>query len=130
MTSTAASRPPRGLRGMLRRLTSSEHELHAEELRHSTREIGATPIAEAEDRSRIRVSGMLRTVTLRPRAGVPALLAELYDGSGTLELIWLGRRRIAGIEPGRSLLAEGRVMVQPGRITMFNPRYELRPPGQ
>ena len=114
---------------MLRRLTTSEHELHAEELRHDTLEAGATPIAEADDRSMAKVGGVLQTVTLRPRAGVPALLAELYDGSGTLQLIWLGRRQIAGIEPGRSLVAEGRVTVQQGRRTMFNPRYQLRPPG-
>ena len=115
---------------MLRRLTSSEHELHAEELRHDTLEVGATPIAEADDRALVKVCGLLSKVTLRPRAGVPALLAELYDGSGTLQLIWLGRRQIPGIEPGRSLVAEGRVTVQQGRRTMFNPRYELRPPGQ
>ena len=115
---------------MLRRLTSSEHELHAEELRHDAEEVGATPIAQTVDRSRVKVCGMIKTVTLRPRAGVPALLAELVDGSDTLQLIWLGRRQIAGIEPGRSLVAEGRVTVQQGRRTMFNPRYELRPFGQ
>lgn len=115
---------------MLRRLTSSEEELHAEELRQDAAEIGATPIAQAGDRSRVKVCGMIKTVTLRPRAGVPALQAELYDGSDALQLIWLGRRQIAGIEPGRSLVAEGRVTVQQGRRTMFNPRYELRPSGQ
>lgn len=115
---------------MLRRLTSSEDELHAEELRHDAEEVGATPIAQTVDRTRVRVCGMIKTVTLRPRAGVPALLAELFDGSDTLQLIWLGRRQIAGIEPGRSLVAEGRVTVQQGRRTMFNPRYELRPFGQ
>lgn len=115
---------------MLRRLTSSEQELHAEELRHDAAEAGATPIAETTDRARVKVCGLIKTVTLRPRAGVQALLAELYDGSDTLQLIWLGRRQIAGIEPGRSLVAEGRVTVQQGRRTMFNPRYELRPFGQ
>ena len=47
------------------------------------------------------VCGTLRSVTLRPRAGVPALVAELYDGSGTVQVVWLGRRQIAG-HPGRS----------------------------
>lgn len=129
MSSTAASRSG-GLRGLLRRLTSSEQELHAEDLRHDAEEVGATPIADAADRAHVRVCGMIKTVTLRPRAGVPALLAELYDGSDTLQLIWLGRRQIAGIEPGRSLVAEGRITVQQGRRTIFNPRYELRPSGQ
>jgi hypothetical protein len=42
--------------------------------------------------------------------------------------VWLGRRRIAGIEPGRTLLASGRVGEHDGRPAMYNPRYELRAP--
>ena len=73
--------------------------------------------------------GTLRTVTLRPRAGVPALEAELYDGSGTVAIVWLGRRQIAGVEPGRGIRVHGRLAVNEGRPVMFNPRYELRPAG-
>ena len=72
------------------------------------------------------MAGTLRTVTLRPRGGAPALEAELYDGTDVINLVWLGRRRIAGIAPGRRLLAEGLVSVQDGRKVIFNPRYELR----
>jgi hypothetical protein len=71
------------------------------------------------------VTGTLRTVTLRPRAGVPALEAELWDGTGTISLIWLGRRRIGGIEPGRRLVAYGRLAVGDGGRVIFNPIYEL-----
>jgi hypothetical protein len=46
-----------------------------------------------------------------------------------IDLVWLGRRKIAGIEPGRVVRAEGLVSVQDGRKVMFNPRYELRPAG-
>ena len=62
----------------------------------------------------------------RPRGGVPALEAELYDGSALITLVWLGRRRIAGIEPGRQIKVVGRVGVQDRVRVMFNPRYELR----
>lgn len=85
------------------------------------------PIAEAPLRQTVKVRGSIRTVTLRPRGGVPALEAELDDGSDVLTLIWLGRRRISGIGPGRAIEVEGRIGTQ-GRIrVMFNPRYELRP---
>ena len=40
-------------------------------------------------------------------------------------LIWLGRASIPGIEPGITVVAEGRLGVRRGRATMFNPRYEL-----
>ena len=56
---------------------------HARELRATYAESApATLIAEAPDRERVRLRGTLRTVTLRPRGGVPALEAELFDGSG------------------------------------------------
>jgi hypothetical protein len=92
---------------------------------------GCTPVASLRNRQRAQVSGVLRSVTLRPREGVPAMAAELYDGSGALDLVWLGRREIAGIVPGRRLVADGLVCVVDGRRTVFNPRYELRPlPGE
>ncbi|GAA0964760.1 OB-fold nucleic acid binding domain-containing protein [Actinocorallia libanotica] len=115
-----------GLRRFLRRLASSNAELEAEELQKDTGAEGATPIAQCGERRRAQVAGTLRTVTLRPRGGAPALEAELYDGSDVVNLVWLGRRRIAGIEPGRRLRAEGLVSLQDGRKVIFNPRYELR----
>ncbi len=118
-----------GLRGLLRRLTAGLDELEAEELREDLGAEDATPIAACAERRRFRVVGTLRTVTLRPRGGAPALEAELYDGSDVIDLVWLGRRKIIGIEPGRVVLAEGLVSVQDGRKVMFNPRYELRPMG-
>jgi hypothetical protein len=126
--SAAGSREGR-FRRLISRLTSSHEELEAEELLQDTRDFGGTPIASCPDRERVTVSGTLRTVTLRPRAGVPALEAELYDGSGALSVVWLGRRQIAGIEPGRQLIAHGRITYNQGRSIMFNPRYELRPVG-
>ena len=49
------------------------------------------------------------SVSQRPRAGVPAVEADLFDGSGHLTVVFLGRRTIAGIEPGRRIIATGRV---------------------
>jgi hypothetical protein len=115
-----------GLRRFLRRLASTKEELEAEELQKDTGAEGATPIKNCGGRHRAQVAGTLRTVTLRPRGGAPALEAELYDGTDVVSLVWLGRRRIAGIEPGRRLRAEGLVSVQDGRKVIFNPRYELR----
>ncbi|PRX06417.1 UNVERIFIED_ORG: ATP-dependent DNA helicase RecG [Actinomadura viridilutea] len=115
-----------GLRRFLRRMTSSKAEMEAEELQQTSGAEGATPITACAARKRACVAGTLRTVTLRPRGGAPALEAELYDGTDVINLVWLGRRKIAGIDPGRRLRAEGLVSVQDGRKVMFNPRYELR----
>lgn len=99
----------------------------ARDLRKTYAETGDPTIQDAPDRERVRLSGSLRTVTLRPRGGVPALEAELYDGTGVITVLWLGRRRITGIEPGRSLTVEGRICVQDRTRVMYNPRYELAP---
>src|SRR4051812_2734882 len=97
------------------------------DLRRTHRGDDCEQIGDAPDRERVRLRGTLRTVTLRPRGGVPALEAELYDGTGTLVVIWLGRRTISGIAPGRSLEIRGRIGRQDGQRIMYNPRYELMP---
>jgi hypothetical protein len=120
---------PGVVRRAVNRLASSAKEHEAAELQKDCVQIGATLISDLPDRERVRVAGTLRTVTLRPRAGVPALVAELYDGSGSLSLVWLGRRQILGIEPGRSIICYGRVTRDGDKAVLFNPRYELRPAG-
>jgi hypothetical protein len=117
------------LRRMLTRLTSTQEELSAAEERQDAQVAGCTPIARCDDRDLVTVTGTLRAVTLRPRAGVPALEAELFDGTDALDVVWLGRRSITGIEPGRKLIAHGRIGHARGRRVLFNPRYELRPIG-
>ncbi len=118
---------PHSLRDTLRKAVASQDEIEADEERvEALAAKGCQPVSQVGDRHRVRVSGVLRSVVLRPREGVPALQAELYDGSGTVDLVWLGRRQIAGVEPGRRLRAEGLVCAMDGRRTMYNPRYELR----
>lgn len=100
---------------------------HARDLRRTYSEDGFDRIGEAPDRTRVTLRGTIRTVTLRPRGGVPALEAELDDGTGVIMIIWLGRRRISGIAPGRSLQIQGRIGQQDGERVLYNPRYELIP---
>lgn len=117
-----------GLRGLLKRIASSRDEHAAAELRQDVGiTTGATPLTECANGTRVSVAGRLTTVTLRPRAGVPALEAELFDGSGRVDVVWLGRRRIGGIEPGRRIVVHGRITDQQGRRMIFNPSYELKP---
>ncbi|WP_020575710.1 OB-fold nucleic acid binding domain-containing protein [Actinopolymorpha alba] len=117
-------------RRALSRLTSSQDALEDAELQEDVLQSGYDPVRTCADREVVRLRGTLRTVTLRPRAGTPSLEADLYDGSGTVTLVWLGRRRIAGIEPDRAIVVEGRIAVQDDRRIMYNPRYELQPIGE
>lgn len=115
------------LRRVGERLTRSESQHDAEQLLEQARSSGARTIGELADREIATVSGTIRAVTLRPRSNTPALVVEVYDGSQSLNLVWLGRRRIRGIEPGAYLHATGRVCLREGVPTIFNPAYELRP---
>lgn len=112
------------LRRTISRWASTSHQ-EVQDLRRTFTSEGGDSIADAPDRTPVQLRGTLRTVTLRPRGGVPALEAELYDGSGSLTLIWLGRRKIAGITPGRSIEVSGRIGNVDGHRVLYNPRYEL-----
>jgi hypothetical protein len=120
-----------GRAGLLSRVTArlarTESDLESEDLQEDTGRLGGTRIVDLVDRSEAIVCGAVRSVTLRPRVNVPALVVEIYDGSKTMNLIWLGRRRIGGVVPGIFVCARGRVTFQHGIPTIFNPAYEIRP---
>ena len=122
--------PTPGFRGRLNVFGRTAGEVDAAELREHAADLGCVAIAGAPLAQPVVVSGRVRQVVLRPRAGVPALTAEVYDGSAPLVLVWLGRRRIRGITPGRTLLAAGRITSHGGQLTMYNPKYELLPAGE
>jgi hypothetical protein len=109
------------------RLARTESELEAQDVQEDTGRLGGTPIIDLVDRWQASVFGAVRSVTLRPRVNVPALVVEIYDGSKALNLIWLGRPRAGGVVPGIYLSAHGRVTFQHGIPTIFNPSYEIRP---
>jgi RecG-like helicase len=113
------------LQRALRRFASSNAELESEDLQRKVREEGAVPIQNCEDRQRVQLTGTVSTVTITPRAGHPALEVELRDGSGAVTLVWLGRRQIPGIDPGRNLKVWGRISCHEGKRLIYNPRYEL-----
>ena len=117
-------------KGLLRRALSRWADPEAsgeQDLRSWEDERRVVAIGDAVDREKVVLSGVLRTVTLRPRGGVPALEADLGDPTGSITVVWLGRRRIAGIDPGRAMTVEGRIGTHGKERVMFNPRYELLP---
>ncbi len=120
----------RGLGRVLRRMTATADSFHAEDLQADLAETGAIPVTDCNDRANVCVAGTLRTVTLWPRGSSGGLVADLWDGTASVRLIWLGRREIPGIRPGRNVVARGRLTIIEGERTIYNPRYELRPTEQ
>lgn len=112
----------------LRKLTADANALDAVELQSDVLRCAAMPLHKLRRGEVVTVTGRLRAVVYNPRENVPTLQAELFDGSAAIDLVWLGRRRITGIEPGRWVMAKGRVGVHEGRHAIYNPWYELRAP--
>jgi hypothetical protein len=113
-------------RRLVRRLTSDVSELDADDLSRRVEQSGARRASECNCGEAVTVLGRLRSVEHCPRAAVATLEAELFDGSEGITLVWLGRRRIPGIEPGRTVKASGRLAVRDGRKVLYNPYYELQ----
>jgi hypothetical protein len=84
-----------------------------------------TPIASVAPRQRVRVAGRVKSVRVQPRAGTHNLECVLSDGTGGLLLVFQGRPKIAGIDPGARLVAEGMVGTWGRRPAMLNPSFEL-----
>jgi len=128
-TQQAASAGPtlRAALPPLRRLTAGREALHAEEVQAEINQINAQPIGECGDRTVADVAGVLRSVTLRPRGPSLTMEADLWDGTGHVTLVWLGRRNIPGVQPGRHIVVHGRIATIKGERTIYNPLYELQP---
>jgi amino acid transporter len=115
------------------RLLADRESQHAAEIRQELSAItsrgGDRPglIADSQEREIVEVAGTLRTVTLRPRGQSLTMEAELWDGTGRVTLVWLGRRAIPGVQPGRRIVVHGRLARVHGERTIFNPGYELQP---
>jgi len=116
-----------GLKQRLRDLSTTPAEEEAASLRVLSETEGGDDLTALAERHPACVCGTVRTVTLPPRRSVPALVAEVWDGNGTVNLVWIGRRRIGGIEPGTLVRARGRVALVRGVPTIFNPAYEIVP---
>jgi len=92
----------------------------------------AVPIRGLPERGRVLCHGFIESVTYAPPLQVAAFTAIVTDHDtlpaeqrGRLRVIWLGRRRIPGIDAGTELKLEGMLTVREGMPTIFNPRYEI-----
>jgi amino acid transporter len=84
-----------------------------------------TPIGEVKYRQRARVAGQVKSIKVQPSAVSPSLCCRLADSTGGLTLVFQGRRKVAGIDLGVRLVAEGMVGEQGERLAIFNPVYEI-----
>lgn len=116
---------PRTLRELTARLTDPVELLDAADLAGRVHRTGCEHVATVSRGDHATVTGRVRTVVTSGGGEFLGLTAEVFDGTGAIEVCWLGRRSIPGIDTGRCLRVTGRVGVRHGRKIMYNPRYEL-----
>ncbi|MGH9124306.1 MAG: amino acid permease, partial [Acidimicrobiales bacterium] len=85
------------------------------------------PIAQLGYRQRARVAGRIRSQRVQPWAGVATLECVIVDGTGGINLVFLGRKHVAGLAPGVRLVAEGTVGDHGGKLAILNPLYRILP---
>ncbi|MFA5711279.1 OB-fold nucleic acid binding domain-containing protein [Mycolicibacterium sp.] len=115
------------LRRLTRRLTEDPEQRDVEELTDEAAHTGAQRAIDCQRGQEVTMVGTLRSVETNAKGCAGGVRAELFDGTGTVLLTWLGQRRIPGIESGRSLLVRGRLgKLENGTKTIYNPHYEIQ----
>lgn len=89
--------------------------------------VASVSVAALKWRQHADVVGRIRAVSPSPETARPALEVQLYDDTGGIRLLFHGRRRLAGVEPGRRLRVRGVVGEAEGHLAMSDPTYELLP---
>jgi len=115
------------VRRLTRRLTESPEERDAEELSGEAASTGAQRAIDCQRGQEVIMVGTLRSVETNAKGCAGSVRAELFDGTDTVLLVWLGQRRIPGIECGRRLRVRGRIgMLDSGGKAIYNPHYEIQ----
>lgn len=114
-----------GIKDLFSRLATSESDRARQDLIATVDRSDAVHLDEITLRVPQRVMGEIESVRIVPRASSDAIEATITDGYGRATLVFLGRKRIPGISPGRRLVADGVPAKSGMRVLIYNPRYTL-----
>ena len=116
-----------GVRDRLRAMSRVIVEIDAERLTGRFAPLGLAHLADAPPRTRVKVCGEVKRITLKPRAGAPAMEIVIDDGTAEATVIFSGRPAVRGIGHGRCVVVEGVAFEDRGRLVFLNPSYTLLP---
>lgn len=85
---------------------------------------GTTPIGTITWKQNVTIEGRIKLVQVGTVAG-HSLEVHVYDDTGGIRLLFFGRTRIPGLNPGAVVRASGRIGEYKGHLALANPRYEL-----
>jgi hypothetical protein len=114
------------IRKLVDRMTKSVEDTDREQLAAFCDDLeGVAPLDQLPLRVPVRFGGEITSVRIVPRAGAPALEVTINDGRGSVTAVFLGRRKIAAMSPGRRLIAEGVPVARGPDRLVYNPWYRF-----
>jgi len=113
------------LRKLRARLSQTVEQLDEERLVARYDELDTIEIGSAPLRESVTVGGEIQGLQVVPRAGSPSLEVTISDGTGRAVAVFTGRKRLAGVDPGRTIVVEGVGRNERGRMLLVNPAYTL-----
>jgi hypothetical protein len=83
-------------------------------------------IGDVRARQEVTITGVVYLLRVRS-GGFNAAFMEcvVQDQSGSIDVVFWGYRRIAGLTLGRNVTFTGRAVDRRGRLAILNPRYTL-----
>ena len=84
-----------------------------------------TRIAEIPPRLPTTFAGRVRAMRVQPWGGNPALECVIADETGSVVVVFFGRRELGGVRLGTVLRVEGVVGEYRGRRSILTPRYTV-----
>lgn len=114
-----------GFKDLRKRFSSSTEQIDQVRLQDRFCDVDCSKIDAAVPRTRVVISGEVQAIQVVPRAGSCWLEVTVGDGTGKAVAVFTGRRRIAGLEPGRAVVLEGVAGKGHGRLQLMNPAYTL-----
>jgi hypothetical protein len=86
-----------------------------------------TTIGEIRPQDQAAVTGVICASAALSISGCPACRYTLADGTGEVDLMFLGRVMVRGLDLGQRCSVEGTAANRDGQLVIWNPRYRLHP---
>lgn len=87
--------------------------------------LGAINCNEAKERTSASFVGEVRSIRIVPRGQSYWLEIVIHDGTGKIVGWFFGKKSIAGMHHGTTVLFRGLVQLDEGEMTIANPYYEF-----
>ena len=115
------------LSSYFKKVAEDDESRHADNIQRWSESVaGAVRIADAPRRQQVRVAGVVRRMTVFPEQGREHLELEVYDGTGEVNAVLMGRRKIGGVTLATHVVIDGVIGEHHGELRMMNPKLDVR----